>query len=302
VLEAEFELEHALSGDGEKGEVELEQAYVDFLLSRAVNVRAGVVLVPVGIINETHEPPSFYGVERPDVDKSIIPTTWWEAGAGIHGEITPGLRYRLYLVSSLDAAGFTASGGIRGGRQKASEALAEDLAVTGRLEYSGVPGLRLGGSFFTGGASQNDAALGSAGVTIYEADATYTAGNIDLRGLYAVVNVDDADMVSAVTGEAVGERMYGWYAEGAYRLMGHLLPGSEQELAVFARYSEYDTQDEVATGYAKDGRNAMEVLTVGIDYKPHPNVVIKADYQDRENESPTVEATDQFNIGIGYRF
>jgi hypothetical protein len=299
---SELEVEHVIASQGDEGEVELEQAFLDFLLSRPVNLRAGLMLVPVGIINETHEPPTFYGVERPDVDKNIIPTTWWEAGVGIFGEVLPGINYKLYFVSSLDASGFKASSGLRSGRQKVSEAKAEDFALTGRLEYTGLPGLNLGGSFFRGDTGQNDPALGDATVTLWEADARYSIQNFDFRGLYAYIDVDDADKIFAETGQVVGETIVGWYVEGAYRFLNHILPGTEQDLAVFARYSEYDTQHKVPSGLTSDGANDIEVFTVGLDYKPHPSVVIKLDYQDRDNDSSTIEATDQWNVGIGYWF
>ncbi|HEU4691211.1 MAG TPA: metal-dependent transcriptional regulator, partial [Vicinamibacterales bacterium] len=147
----ELELEHALvEGLEEKGELELEQAYVDFLLSRSFNVRAGMMLMPIGIINERHEPPVFYGVERPFNDTVIIPTTWFEVGAGVHGEIGRGWRYRAFVAAPLDAAEFSADEGIREGRQKGSEANIGRPAVTGRIEYVAVRGLTLGASGWSG--------------------------------------------------------------------------------------------------------------------------------------------------------
>ena len=113
---SELELEHALvEGLEEAGELELEQAYVDFLLTRGFNVRAGMLLVPVGIINERHEPPTYYGVERPFVDTVIVPTTWFDVGAGVHGELGRGWRYRAYVMSPLNAREFTAEEGLSGG-------------------------------------------------------------------------------------------------------------------------------------------------------------------------------------------
>ena len=89
----ELEVEHAfVEGLEDAGEVELEQAYIDVLLKPALNFRAGMLLVPVGIINERHEPPVFHGVERPFVDTVIVPTTWFEAGAGVHGASDRGSR------------------------------------------------------------------------------------------------------------------------------------------------------------------------------------------------------------------
>ena len=119
----ELELEHALvEGLAEAGELELEQAYIDFLLTRSFNVRAGMMLIPVGIMNELHEPPVFYGVERPLLDTVILPTTWFEVGAGVHGEIGSGWRYRAFVTTPLNAARFNAEDGLRDGRQKGSRA------------------------------------------------------------------------------------------------------------------------------------------------------------------------------------
>jgi len=141
----ELELEHAfVEGLEESGEIELEQAYVDFLLSRRLNVRAGMLLLPVGIINERHEPPVFNGVERPFVDTVIVPTTWFDVGAGVHGVLGSNFRYRAFAVAPLNALEFTADEGLRGGRQKGSEANVRNVAYTGRLEYLGVRGLTLG--------------------------------------------------------------------------------------------------------------------------------------------------------------
>jgi hypothetical protein len=172
---SELELEHALvEGLEEAGELELEQAYVDFLLSRRFNVRAGMMLMPVGIINERHEPPVYYGVERPFVDTVIVPTTWFEAGAGVHGEIGRGWRYRGFITSPLDAAEFTAEEGIREGRQKGSDTNIGRPALTGRLEYVGVPGLTAGASIWSGRSGFNFRPRFDVPVTVSEADLRYS--------------------------------------------------------------------------------------------------------------------------------
>src|SRR6185295_15812462 len=150
----ELELEHGfVEGLEEAGELELEQAYVDFLLSRRFNVRAGMMLMPIGIINERHEPPVFQGVERPFVDTVIVPTTWFETGAGVHGEIGSGFRYRAYVMAPLNALEFSADEGVREGRQKGGEANVRRPAFTGRLEYVGFPGLTAAVSTWTGNSS-----------------------------------------------------------------------------------------------------------------------------------------------------
>jgi hypothetical protein len=143
---SELELEHSLiePSEGMGGEVALEQAYLDFLIKPYFNLRAGMVLSPVGIVNERHEPPSFNGVERPFVETTIIPTTWRELGFGITGDLGRGFRYRGYLTSSLDASRFNAEGGISEGRSRGFEASMRNPAKVIRLEYAGVRRLTLG--------------------------------------------------------------------------------------------------------------------------------------------------------------
>src|SRR5689334_4991064 len=170
---AELELEHAfVEGLEEAGEVELEQAYVDFLLTRSFNVRAGMLLVPMGIINERHEPPVFQGVERPFVDTVIIPTTWFDAGAGVHGEIGRGLRYRAYVMAPLNAVKFSADEGFREGIQKGSRSNVRNAALAARTEYIGFPNLTIGASVWSG-QSNFEVPRVKARVDIGEADARY---------------------------------------------------------------------------------------------------------------------------------
>jgi len=137
---SEFELEHSIAGEGKTGEVELEQAYVEVDIKEATSAKVGLFLIPVGIINETHEPPTFYGVERNGVEKNIIPATWWEAGAAFNYKPTGGLSIDGAVTSGL----FVGSDyKIRGGRQKVGNASAENLAYTGRVKYTAINGLEL---------------------------------------------------------------------------------------------------------------------------------------------------------------
>ena len=182
----ELELEHALvEGLEEAGELELEQAYIDFLLTRAFNVRAGMMLMPIGIINERHEPPSYYGVERPFVDTVIVPSTWFEVGAGVHGEVGRGWRYRAFVTAPLNAAEFNADEGVREGRQKGANANMGRPAATGRVEYVGYPGLTVGASAWTGRSGFEFRPQFDVPVSLIEADARYSRGRVDLRGQFA---------------------------------------------------------------------------------------------------------------------
>src|SRR5688500_18039979 len=181
-----------VDGLEEAGELELEQAYVDFLLSRKFNVRAGMMLMPVGIINERHEPPVYYGVERPFVDTVIIPTTWFEVGAGVHGEVGRGWRYRLFIASPLNAREFSAEEGLRGGRQKGADTNIGRPATTGRVEYGGIRGVTVGASFWTGRSGFEFRPRFDVPVTLGEADVRYSRDSLELRGQFAQVAISNA--------------------------------------------------------------------------------------------------------------
>ncbi len=303
---SEVEIEHAfIEGGEESGEVELEQAYVDFLTRDWMNFRAGVLLTPVGIINQYHEPPTFNGVERPFVDNVIIPTTWAESGAGIFGDLLPGLSYQLYVMGGLEAEEFSAGSGLRGGRQKAFRTNLEDLAFSGRLEYKGTPGLVVGGSFFTGNSGQDLDVDGDVRVNIWEGDVRYTRGNFDFRGQLAQVTIGDARKLNTALGktsglDAIAEELLGWYLEGAYHFLPLLGWGGSQDAALFVRYEDYNTQKGMPSGFAENPAFDREAWTLGLTYWPIENLAIKVDYQDLENEADT--AKDLFNLGIGWHF
>src|SRR5437867_5165639 len=162
VFRSELEVEDAkIEGGRSGGEVALEQAYLDYRLADWLTLRTGLVLPPVGIINETHEPPTFNGVARPAFDHDIIPTTWREIGVGALGGVpwVAGLSYRVYVVNGLQAEGFSAEQGIREGRQEGREASFANPSLTGRLEWAR-PGLRVGGSFWYGGTADTNTAVG----------------------------------------------------------------------------------------------------------------------------------------------
>ena len=262
-----------------------------------------MVLVPVGHVNELHEPPTFLGARRPDVERVVLPTTWRELGTGIFGDWGD-FSYRAYLTSSLEGAKFSASSGLRGGRQDGSKAIAEDLGLTGRLDYSGVPGLVVGVSTFHGGSGQGEEVNGSevsGNVTTFDLHADFEWRGLELRGLWAGVNVSDAEDLSVLTGETIGSRMEGWYLSAGYDVFnGTSIDG--HRLIPFVRYEEYDTQDAVAPSLLPTvtGENDREQITYGISYLPIPNIAVKVDYQDIDNAAGS--GVDQFNVGVGFFF
>jgi hypothetical protein len=301
----ELELEHALvEGLEEAGELELEQAYIDFLLTRAFNVRAGMLLVPMGIINERHEPPVFNGVERPLVDTVIVPSTWFDVGAGVHGEVRRGLRYRVYVMAPLDALEFTADEGIRGGRQKGAQANVRHPALAGRVEYVGTPGLTIGASVWSGRSSFAALRLETA-VRIGEVDARYQRRRLELRGQFAQVAITDAARLNDVLERLVGvspniaRALRGFYGEAGYRVWD---AGSPRDLVAFVRYENFDTQFRMPDGYVPLEEFDRDAWVVGLTYYPDPDVAVKFDYIVQRNRSRLVDAPNSINAGLGWWF
>jgi hypothetical protein len=290
-LFSEVELEHAVAAPDENGEVELEQAYLEFDLNNRHTAKTGVFLIPVGILNETHEPPTFYGVERNPVETDIIPTTWREAGADFNGELGRGFSYSLAGTSGLDVA---TSGSdaflIREGRQEVSEAKANDGAVTGRLKWTGLPGVELGLT----GQWQKDitqSALG-VGATLLEAHGDIQQGPFGFRALYARWDLDKHNVIDASDPDAIGrDEQEGWYVEPSYKTRLGEIPG---EWGLFVRYNVWDNN----AGSSDD--SVMKQINSGLNYWPIPDVVFKFDVQAQDNDS--AENDNGFNLGIGYQF
>ena len=303
---SELELEHAfVEGPEEAGELELEQAYVDFLLSRGFNLRAGMMLVPVGIINERHEPPVYYGVERPFVDTVIIPTTWFETGVGVHGEVGRGWRYRAFVMSPLNAREFSAEEGIREGRQRGSDTNIGRPAFTGRLEFVGAPGLTAGGSFWTGRSGFEFRPRFDVPVTVGEADVRLTRNRLELRGQFAYVTVSNAAELNDALGRAVGvnpniaSAMRGFYGEASYRVISGARAG---DVGLFTRYENFDTQYRMPAGYVPLEQFDRDAFSIGGTYWPDPDIAIKMDYSIIRSQSSAIDAPNSFNVGLGWWF
>lgn len=272
---SEFELEHALAGEGKKGEVELEQAYVEMDLTADTHLKAGLFLLPVGILNETHEPTTFYGVERNPVETNIIPSTWWEGGVAVDGVFgDSGWHYDLALHSGLNVGNTFV---IRSGRQKGSEAIAEELATTARLRYTGVTGLELAASVTYQGDITQGLVPGAGAGTLLSTHATYERGAFSARVLWAAWTLDGAAPAAAGKDEQDGA-----YAEAGWKFT--------QEFGAFTRYNLWDN--------GGIGITERSQSTIGVNWWPHPDVVFKFDLQD---QGKSVD-DDGFSLGVGYRF
>lgn len=276
-LFSELELEHSIAGDGQPGEIELEQAYVEFDLNQQTSVKGGLFLLPVGLINETHEPPTFYGVERNPVEKNIIPTTWWEGGAALTQRFANGLSYDLAAHSGLYASDYN----IRGSRQKVAKAKANTPAFTGRLKWTGVPGLELAATLNHQSDLRQDSAPEKVAANLLETHAVYRTGPFSLRALYARWKLDD-------DGTAAGkDEQHGWYIEPSYKV--------SSRWGLFARHNVWDNQ----AGDSADSE--YQQSDIGVNFWPHRDVVVKLDYQDQSVPGGQNEY-DGINLGIGYQF
>ena len=310
LFNSEIEFEHASTGNA--GSVAVEFAYLDFFLAPWIGARAGLLLLPMGYINELHEPPIFLGTERPETERRIIPTTWRENGLGLFGE-SGGFSYRAYAINAFDAVGdgsSKASGfdatGLRGGRQKGSKAVVETVAGVGRVDYVGVLGLNVGTSLYYGNAGQGNVdstgLVISAPTLIWEGHAQYRVRGFWLRGLYTLSTVGDVARLNDAHGftgsESIGERLTGWYLEAGYDVL-HSVQTDHQAIP-YVRYEQINTQAQVPTGFSANPATDATITTVGAMWKPITNVAVKTDYQFRSNAART--GVDQWNVSLGFLF
>ena len=318
-FQSEVEVEHAFAGDGKPGEVAVEQAFVDWdLVGRALTLRTGIVLVPMGLINQTHEPPTFHGVERPNVERNIIPSTWREGGIGFVGQIGDTFRYQAYLVGGLDASGFSTGSGIRGGRQSVAEARADGLAFTGAVSFRPIVGLDLGlsgyvgdaganaGPLFDGDGAELDLSVMTAGVA---AHAQYKGHGLEAKALFATFFIGDTDALRTAkdaagvdAGADAPSRTQGGYVEVAYNVL-QPLESTRIQLLPFVRAEYYDTAAafEGRDSTDADDNRAVTDVVVGLTLRPVPQLAFKADAIFRSYGGDR-EGDTLVNLGVGYNF
>ncbi len=291
LFNSELEVEHASTESG--GAVSMEFAYLDFLQKPWLNYRAGVVLIPMGLINEQHEPTAYLGARRPVVERLIIPATWGEIGAGIFGDVR-NVSYRAYLVTGLNAAHFNGEDNIREGRQAGAEALAQDFAVVGRADWHPFEGTLFGASLYSGNSGQ--ASDFSGRVTLGEVHGDAKFRGLSLRALYARGTIGDAARINETNGlagdESIGKSFGGWYAEAGYNVTRWLTP--------YVRYEQLDTQRSVPAGFERNRENDRNIFTAGAAFRPITQTVIKIDYQKLNNKAHV--RTRQWNVSAGYIF
>ena len=290
-------------------EVFIEQAFLSYSLNDNLNIRGGLMLVPMGIVNEYHEPTTFNGIERPNVDKSIVPSTWREIGIGISGRFNEAsLRYQAYIFNGFASVNggkvLGGSNGLRNGRQKGAESTVNTPNLSAKVDYYGISGLRLGISGYFGRTQAedelDDVDGADVGLSMVGLDARYTHKRFSARGQYIQAVLTDTDKYNVLNEADLGAELKGWYAEAAY----NLLPlKNEQKLDAFVRYEQYDTH--AATLDAAISRNIgynRNEWTMGLSYHIAPGAVVKMDYQILDNAVIGNEAKGQLNFGFGIWF
>lgn len=303
-----FEFEHGTTSQG-RGSVSVEQAYLDFRLHDNLDLRAGLALVPIGFLNDLHEPTAFHGVTRPSVETNIIPTTWRENSLGLIGRLGP-LTFTTYAMTGLQAmtdagvTGFSGAAGLRNGRTSGAMTRAEDLAWVSRIDFRPAPGFRTGASYYVGEADQG-LSVNAVSVSLWEVHGEAEYRGLELRGLYSEIRIGNADTVNAFQAftsaamTSVGSRLFGGYGQAAFDLLS-LCPETDHYLAPFFRYERYDTQADTPDSFAKNPANSRVEYTAGVTYRPIPRVVGKFDYQWIFDQART--GVNQMNLGLGYTF
>ena len=311
---SEIEFEHVT-------EVYVEQAFLNYSIDQRLNFRAGLLLIPMGIINEYHEPTTYYGVERPNLEGKIVPTTWREMGVGFSGSFSAtSLRYQVYIVNGFngydaDGAKFRGSDGFRKGRQKAAESYVSSPNLSMKVDYYGLPGLKLGVAAYKGntqstmfkGLSKGDEAASSSAdssivnMTMIGLDARYQNNGIVGRAQLINTLIGNTDQYNAFGGADLGSRMFGYYLEGGFDIFSLVNKIKDHRCVPFIRYERYDTHRGVEGAISRNIAYDRTDITMGVSYYLAPGAVLKGDLQIFSDKSSS-EKTKQLNFGVGVWF
>ena len=295
----EIEFEHVK-------EVYVEQAFLNYGVYDNFNLRGGLMLVPMGIVNEYHEPTTYNGVERPSLNNKLVPTTWREMGLGVYGRInSASIRYQAYVMNGFISYNgeykLKGTNGLRSGRQKGAESVGSNANFASRIDYYGLLGLKLGLSFYNGKTQTTDKnIIGSqVGLSMFGFDARYVKNRFSARSEYISASLSDTDKYNLASGKDLGSKMSGYYIEGAF----NLLPSSaKQKLDAFVRYEDFDTHAEVAGNLTKNDSFHRKETTFGFSYHLADGAVFKMDWQSKGTAVLDSESKGQFNMGIGVFF
>ncbi|TDI81541.1 MAG: hypothetical protein E2O83_00735 [Bacteroidetes bacterium] len=303
----EIEIEHV-------EEIFVEQAFINYAVGDNVSLRGGLMLIPMGIINEYHEPTTFNGTERPAVDNVIVPTTWRELGVGVTGRFPDAsVGYQAYIFNGFKSTDIDGEGGVkgflkgsnglRGGRQKGIKSTVDSPTFSTKIEYYGFPGLRMGLSGYFGKTQAADDVEhldgATIGISMVGFDVRYAFRKITARGQFIYASLSDTQAYNTLTGQDLGSALLGYYGEVAY----NILPlSARQRLFAFARYEKYDTHASTNGMLVRNDAYNRTDITTGLSYHIAQGVVIKGDYQFRDNNVANGNVANRLNFGIGVWF
>jgi hypothetical protein len=305
-------------------EIWIEQLFLQQKINPSISFRAGLLLIPMGIINEYHEPTTFHGVERPIIDNKIAPSTWREIGFGLTGNILPlNLKYQAYLVNGFngyDTKGvFSGANALRQGRQKGSKAYVNSPAFAGKIEYYGAKNLSLGLSAYQGlsqsklyhNLAKDDATnrlradSSVVGISMLGADARYQQNGFELRGQLYYTQLTNTKQYNEFTRSSssnndLGKALVGYYIEAGYNVFKPF-NSLKEELIPFVRYEYFDTHHAIDEITTKNLAYQQTIITTGLTYKLTPNAAIKTDVQFTKSAASSTY-NKVFNAGIGFMF
>ncbi|MBU1216132.1 porin [bacterium] len=284
ILNVELEFEHGGVKDGAEGDgyVIIEFMYLDFLFNENANLRVGNMLLPMGLINERHEPTLFTTVQRPNTEKQLIPSTWHESGIMVYGDIVENLSYKLGGFTALDLSMGAGKGNnwlrdSRIGSFGDTKDKKVELGTVARVDYTGVNGLLVGASTYF-----------DPDITMFDVHLDYNLNAFRAYGVYTQTSREDAP---------VGEPQK---AKGGYINLGYDLlsfTSWSEKMPLFVQFESVAAQDEISGG---SSINAIETTTVGINYFPHEQVVLKADYAMKKEENN--KDSDTISLSMGFIF
>ncbi len=311
----EIEFEHV-------NEAAIEQAFLNYRIKKWLDLRAGLILIPMGIINEYHEPTTFNGVTRPNIDKNIVPATWRELGAGFNGKFDKiALKYQLYAVNGFlgyDGTGrFKGSDGIRGGRQKGIKSVMTTPDLSLKADYYGIPGLTIGVAGYFGESestlynglwkedtlqnAQSKFDSSVVGISMIGADMRYHWKGLEARGQYILCKLDNAEKYNKLTGKDLGSEMSGFYLEAGYNML-ECCKKTKNKLILFARYEDYNTHAKTSSGITLNKSYHRTEITTGLGFKVADGAVFKADLQHTRTDSDNDVPKNFLNLGFGIWF
>lgn len=324
--ESAIEVEAEETGEFEKeiergGEVALEQLWIQKSFSSAFNIRAGHIIVPVGLTNNAHLPNEFFTVYRPEGENTILPCTWHETGISLWGRVGD-WRYEAMVLPGLNSNMFNHSGWIHDGSASAYEfKVANNLAGAARIDNYSIPGLRMGISGYIGNSFQNDIVRDEqmtkykdvkGQVVIGAFDFHYDRYNWVIRGQFDYGHLGDASKISTYNGDlsnnasapyphtAVGKAALATGVEAGYDLFSQIrrMKEKEEKFYLFARYEYYDSF-RPAAGITDLEWSEKHRIAFGVNYFPLKQIIVKAEYSKRFLKSQYVDEPS-FSIGIAY--